>query len=202
MKPLIFLLAIIWLSAAISGAIYITQLENTPADQNLSYPSAFPVESRLKRDPNRATLIFFAHPKCPCTRASLAELSRLTTDLNGKLTTYIVFIKPKGETDDWTDTSSRAAAEAIPDVQVVIDEDDIETDIFHAQTSGLTLLYDRDGSLRFNGGITAARGHEGDNAGRDTIFQIVASADKRNGESFVFGCPLHKKDCAGELIQN
>src|ERR1043166_10197415 len=98
MKPLIFLLAFLWLSAAVSGAIYLSQVESTPADSNVSYPQVFPADSRLEHDPDRSTLIFFAHPKCPCTRASLAELSRLMTDLNGKLRAYVVFITPKGET--------------------------------------------------------------------------------------------------------
>ncbi len=201
MKPLIFLSVIVWLSAAVSGAIYLNRFENTPSEQNVSYPSVFPVESRLERNTARPTLIFFAHPKCPCTRASLRELSRLMTNIDGKVKAYVVFIKPPGESDEWTDTSLRAAAKAISNVQVVIDEENRETNIFNAQTSSLTLLYDKDGNLRFDGGITAARGHEGDSAGSRAIFEIVTSAEDVRGEWFVFGCPLHKKDCDGELIQ-
>ena len=36
---------------------------------------------------------------------------------------------------------------------------------FGAETSGQTLLYDRDGRLLFSGGTTGSRGHDGDNAG-------------------------------------
>ena len=94
-----------------------------------------------------------------------------------------------------------ASAEAIPNVRVLIDEGERETRIFNAQTSSLTLLYDRDGNLRFSGGITASRGHEGDNAGRRAVFEIVAREAAEKIETPVFGCPLHKKDCPGELIQ-
>ncbi len=201
MKPLLFLFVILWLAAAVSGTVYLSQFENIPAEPNASYPAVFPPKSHVERDSVRPTLIFFAHPKCPCTRASLRELSRLLTDIDGKVKAYVVFIKPAGEGDDWTDTPLRAAAEEMSNVEVVIGEENRESNIFNAQTSSLTLLYDHAGQLRFSGGITAARGHEGDNPGRRAIFEIVTAGVDKKGESLVFGCPLYKKDCVGESIE-
>jgi hypothetical protein len=201
MKPLIFLFVVLWLTVAVSGTVYLSRFENTPAEQSAYYPAIFPPESRLELDPVRPTLIFFAHPKCPCTRASLHELARLMANTDGKVKAYVVFIKPAGASEHWTDTDLRTEAEAMSNVQVIIDEESRESNIFHAQTSSLTLLYDRDGKLRFNGGITASRGHEGDNAGSRKIFEIVTSADDMTGEWFVFGCPLHEENCTGELIK-
>ena len=201
MKFLLYFSAILWLSTAVGGVVYLARYENTPAGENVSYPSIFPSESRLERSAERPTLIFFAHPKCPCTRASLRELARLMTDVNGKLHAVVVFSKPKDAGEEWTATDLRANAEAIPNVRVLIDEDERETKIFNAQTSGLTLLYDRAGNLRFNGGITASRGHEGDNAGTRAVFEIVTKEADKTEETAVFGCPLHKKDCEGELMQ-
>ncbi|HLM01507.1 MAG TPA: hypothetical protein VK400_10680 [Pyrinomonadaceae bacterium] len=202
MRFLLFLGNILWLSIAVGGVFYLAQYENTPADKNVSYPLTFPPESRLGRDAGRPTLLFFAHPKCPCTRASLRELERLTAQVDGRLQAYVVFIKPKGESEEWMETDLRTKAEAIPNVRVVIDEDERETRIFGAQTSGLTLLYDRDGNLRFDGGITAARAHEGDNAGSRAIFEIITKDVFKTTETAVFGCPLHKKDCQGGLMEN
>lgn len=200
MKSLLLIGACLWLSAAIGGYLYLTRFENTPDDSTAAYPGAVPPESGLELDPTRPTLIFFAHPKCPCTRASLHELARLMTDTAGKLNAFVVFIKPKDAPADWAETDTRATAESIRGVRVVIDEDERETKIFNAQTSGTALLYDRGGRLRFNGGITSARGHEGDNAGRNAIFEIVSADDAtQTGASPVFGCPLYKKDCPGEL---
>jgi hypothetical protein len=201
MRFLLFLCGLLWLSIACGGVFYLARYENTPGEKNVSYPSIFPPESRIERDAERATLVFFAHPKCPCTRASLRELARLMTDADGKLKAYVVFIKPKDESEEWTQTDLRAYAEAIPNARVVIDEDERETRIFNAQTSSLTLLYDRYGNLRFSGGITAARGHEGDNAGRRAVFEIVTKEAGEMIETLVFGCPLHKKDCQGELME-
>ncbi|HEX8367852.1 MAG TPA: hypothetical protein VF604_04870 [Pyrinomonadaceae bacterium] len=202
MRYLFFLGAILWLSTAVGGVFYLARYESTPADKNFSYPAVFPPESRISRDTERPTLIFFAHPKCPCTRASLRELARLMTDADGKLQAFAVFIKPKGESEEWTETDLRANAEAIPNVRVLIDEDERETKIFNAQTSGLILLYDRAGNLRFDGGITASRGHEGDNAGSRAIFEILTEDAFKTAETAVFGCPLHKKDCRGELMES
>ncbi|HEX9959925.1 MAG TPA: hypothetical protein VGB00_03275 [Pyrinomonadaceae bacterium] len=202
MRFLLFLCIILWLSIAVGGVFYLARYENTPAAQDVSYPAVFPPESRIERGRGRPTLIFFAHPKCPCTRASLRELARLMTDTGGKMQAYIVFIKPAGESEEWTQTDLRASAEMIPNARVLIDEDERETGIFNAQTSSLTLLYDRDGNLRFSGGITAARGHEGDNAGRRAVFEIITEEAGKKVETFVFGCPLHKKDCQGELTEH
>lgn len=202
MKFLLLICAVLWLSIAVWGVVYLAEYKNTPAEEVVSYPAVFPSESLIERDAQNPTLIFFAHPKCPCTRASIRELSRLMADVNGKLQAYVVFIKPKDESKDWTETDLRISAEAIPNVRVLIDEDERETQIFNAQTSGLTLVYDRAGNLRFNGGITASRGHEGDNAGKSAIFEIVMQDAHKTAETGVFGCPLHKKDCQGEVMQN
>ena len=202
MKFLLPLCAILWLSLAIGGVVYLAHYKNTPAEKNSSYPVIFPSESRIERHSEIPTLIFFAHPKCPCTRASLRELARLMADADGKLQAVVVFIKPQGEGEEWTKTDLRASSEMIPNVRVVIDEGERETRIFNAETSGLTLLYDLNGILRFGGGITASRGHEGDNAGRRAIFEIVTRETDNRAETFVFGCSLYKKDCQGELMPN
>lgn len=200
MKFFVSFCVILWFSTVVSGVIYLTRYENTSADTNISYPLTFPPESRIERRTDLPTLIFFAHPKCPCTRASLHELERLMTDVDGKLQVFMVFIKPKDESEEWTETDLRKSAEAIPNVKVLIDEGERETNIFNAQTSGLVLFYDINGTLRFNGGITASRGHEGDNAGRQAIFEIITKEADKSTETFVFGCPLHSKDCKGELM--
>jgi hypothetical protein len=200
MRFLFIFCAILWFSTAVGGVFYLMRYESTPGEGDVSYPSVFPAESNIERDGERPTLIFFAHPKCPCTRASLRELSRLMTDTDDKLKVYVVFIKPKDESEQWTQTDSRSSAEAIPNIHVLIDEDQRETRIFNAQTSGLVLLYDRQGNLRFDGGITASRGVEGDSAGSRAIFEIVTQEVDKTAKSSVFGCPLHNKDCPGESM--
>ena len=62
------------------------------------------------------------------------------------------------------------------------DDDGAEARRFGAETSGQTLLYDARGALAFSGGITGARGHAGDNAGRASLRRadsIASQADRR-----------------------
>ena len=60
------------------------------------------------------------------------------------------------------------------------DDDGAEARRFGAETSGQTLLYDEHGALLFSGGITGARGHAGDNAGRASL---VALLNRGSGRS-------------------
>ncbi len=201
MKSVLFVCVIVWLSLAATGVFYLARFEGTAAQGEVAYPSVFPEASQLRPGDDIPTLIFFAHPKCPCTRAGLRELARLMAEIDGKVTAYVVFLQPKGVEPEWTVTDSFHAATAIPNVQVVIDKDELETTLFNARTSSITLLYDRDKKLRFDGGLTLARGHEGSGPGRNAIFDIVTSDISSSAASPVFGCPLQKKDCSGEVMQ-
>ena len=60
----------------------------------------------------------------------------------------------------------------------------------YALTSGSCFLYDAHGKLLFSGGITSARGHEGDNAGRDAIVKLVHGRPAPQQQTDVFGCAL------------
>lgn len=202
MKIFIVCGALLWLTLSVFGLVYLVRYENTASEKSEFHPAIYPIESTIKRSTEKFTLLFFSHPKCPCTRASLNELSRLIADLNGNLTVYVVFIKPNGVNDDWTNTDLLRKAEEIPNVNVIIDENEIETSLFNAVTSGLVLVYDQSGNLRFSGGVTSSRGHEGNNAGRQAIFEIVSKELKENAETEVFGCSLHDKDCKGEIINH
>jgi hypothetical protein len=174
--------------------------ENTPGPVAVP-PSHWPAESRIQPAADRATLLMVAHPHCPCTRASIGELSRLMTQAQGRVTTYVLFLKPAGSSDDWEKTDLWQSAASIPGVSVVVDDGGVEAQRFQAATSGQTVLYDTDGSLLFNGGITSSRGHSGDNAGRSAIVSLLHTGKAEQAETFAFGCPLQGADseCQGTL---
>ena len=53
------------------------------------------------------------------------------------------------------------------------------------------LVYDVDGRLRFAGGITGSRGHEGDNLGLREVLAIIQGRSTSNTlVNSVYGCPL------------
>jgi hypothetical protein len=58
--------------------------------------------------------------------------------------------------------------------------------------SGTVVLYDGHGRLRYTGGITAARGHEGDNPGERAIVEILMGTRESCSSMPVFGCPIRE----------
>ena len=60
-----------------------------------------------------------------------------------------------------------------PGVSVSSDQEGFEAKNFQSTTSGYVLLYDANGRLLFQGGITGSRGHSGENSGRDAIEAIL-----------------------------
>ena len=153
-------------------------------------PRSWPAEAKVALDPDRPTLLMFAHPQCPCTEATIGELNRLLVRCGGRATVRVLFFAPEHAAEDWTQTDLWKSAAAIPGVSVQIDRDGKTARNFGAQTSGQVVLYDSRGELLFQGGITAGRGHAGDNAGADAIVsRLRAGAGERN-RTAVFGCSL------------
>ena len=134
-----------------------------------------------------------AHPRCPCTRASIGELARITVQVQNKISAYVLFVTPSGSGPDWQDSALRQSAAEIPGVTVLSDTDEIEAQLFGAETSGHTLIFNTVGLLLFSGGITESRGHAGDNVGEDAILTLVKNNPVERNRSFVFGCSLFNR---------
>lgn len=188
-KLMLIASAVLWVFAVSAGLWIMWTYENSPGTA-ATPPARWPAESRVPRVSDRATLIMMAHPHCPCTRASVGELALLMARTQGRVSAYVLLLKPQGMPDNWEKTDLWNSAASIPGVHVLLDEDGIEAERFHAATSGQTLLYDKNGRLLFSGGITAARGHSGDNAGRSAIVSLLMQGESERTETFVFGCPL------------
>lgn len=173
----------------VTGNIWLFVYASTPGAAPHE-ASDWPASSQLELASDRATLVMFAHPKCACTRASLAELARLMARLGSRVRAYVVFMRPTGVDDDWTHTDLVERARAIDGVIAIADTENGESERFGAMTSGTTMLYTADGSLRFSGGVTAARGHEGASVGQQRILDIIESGHTDRQDAAVFGCAL------------
>jgi hypothetical protein len=182
-------LGILWLAAVGAGLRALWDYENAPGVA-AEPADHWPANSPIARVPGRTTLVMLAHPHCPCTRASISELALLMAQCRGRLDAHVLFVKPAGLPEHWERTDLWRRAAAIRGVQVSCDPDGKEARRFHAATSGQVLLYDANGQLRFRGGITAARGHAGDNAGRSALVALVTSGTAPRAQTPVFGCSL------------
>ena len=179
----------LWACAVVAGLGYLVWYSNTPGTTGAP-PRDWPAGSAMQPNTERSTLMMFIHPQCPCTQASLEELSRIIARCKGLADVYAVFVRPPGAPNNWERANNWQTAAAIPDVQMVVDEDGAEARRFGAMTSGHVQLYDSEGNLKFSGGITSARSHAGDNAGADAVQSWLRRGTTDRRETFVFGCPL------------
>ena len=190
------LLSCFWLLALGFGLRNLFSYENTPGATGKS-PESWPTSSRIIRSADHYNLVMLAHPYCPCTRASVNELAAIMAQTQGKLSAYVLFLKPENSSEGWADTKLRRTAAAIPGVTTLTDLAGSEARRFGAETSGHTLLFDPKGRRVFNGGITASRGHAGGNAGESAIVALVNRGETGHSSTFVFGCALTEdKDAA------
>ena len=179
----------IWALAVIAGSLLLTHYSNQPG-KAASAPETWPEVSQVSLTPDQATLLVLLHPQCSCSRATLAELERIMTEVGPKVDTQLIFFESARMDSSWVEGDLWRIAQGIPGVTLIRDTDGTLITQFGAFTSGQTLLYDESGQLLFKGGITAARGHEGDNVGKQALIDILEQRYTSSTESFVFGCSI------------
>jgi hypothetical protein len=179
----------LWLAGIVGGQFLLSRYEAIAGAAG-SPPQLWPKESRITLNRHGHTLVMFAHPRCPCTRASLAELAKLLARSPDSVTPWVVFFKPSVAADDWDQTDQWCTAAKMPGVNVMRDLNGIEARRFQALTSGQTMLYNAAGELVFSGGITLARGHQGDNDGRSSIESLLRQSTPETRHTPTFGCPI------------
>lgn len=200
-KPLVGMAGVVWVLAVVSGFVILTEYQNAPGTP-AEAPTEWPSESNLAPADDKATLLVFVHPHCPCTDATMEELARLMNHVRDSVRARAVFLQPDPFENDWSKTSLWRRAQSISGVTPQLDPGGRETDRFGVATSGQVLLYGSDGTLRFQGGITAGRGHEGDNAGRAALRSMLTGTEPKQHQTFVFGCSMHEDgttSCLGGL---
>ena len=189
--PLIVVASLAWIAVLGIGRRLVVEYESTPTAVGESARS-WPSGSRLPRREGRPTLLMFAHPHCPCTRASLGELRRIAEECPGAAAVTVLFVRPTGAAEGWERSDLFELAGSIPGVTTRVDPLGVEAKRFGAESSGQVVLFDGGGRLLFSGGITQGRGHPGENDGRDAVVARLKGDESRaaRAEAPVFGCPL------------
>ncbi len=171
-----------------TGLILLLRFDFAPGHLAL-VPASWPKAAKLPHCPGRQTLLLFAHPRCPCTLATLEQLRQLLARASVPTDCHVVFLVPTGAEADWNASLIVRTAEAIPHAKVVFDSGP-EIRRFAVTTSGHALLYDSRGQLAYSGGMTFGRGHRGDNPGAEALYQMLNQLPPRNHRAPTFGCPL------------
>ncbi len=180
---------LVWIAFLATGFSILAREEFTPVT-GATTSSTFPKHSALTLAPDVPTLVLFAHPHCPCTRASLHELAELMSSLPHGIAVAVVFTLPKGVPPHWEQGELWQEAATIPGIRVITDQDGQEAGRFGVKGSGHVLLYQPSGQLVFSGGITPSRGHEGDSPGRSAVISLVLEGRSPVHRTPVYGCPL------------
>jgi hypothetical protein len=180
---------VLWLGAVLGGFYLLLEYKAT-AGEIAGAPARWPRSTAATRAEGRPTLVMFAHPHCPCTRASVAELERLVARFP-QISSRVFFLKPEDLPGGWEQTDLWRTASAIPGAQAIRDDEGHEAGRFVALTSGFTAVYDANGDLLFSGGLTSSRGHEGDSFGVRRIASLLTTGTADRRDSPVFGCALH-----------
>jgi hypothetical protein len=158
-------------------------------------PSArWPAASAIERRDGRPEVLLFLHPFCSCSDATVAEIAQFSARRKPGTPApalTILFFRPRGS--GWSPNSLWKKAQSLEAADVRWDDDGQEARRFGARTSGYTLLYSAGGELLFGGGVTASRGHQGDNYGLDHLTASLNSGQKSK-PSRVFGCALGNLD--------
>jgi hypothetical protein len=140
------LVGICWTAVIAFGVMRLWSYEGTPGVA-AQPPTVWPTTSSVIRVAGLPTLVLLIHPKCPCSRATLAELAAIMTDCHGKLAATVLMLRPAGQPISWERTDLWDTAARIPGVTVLSDAGGAEVRRFGAVTSGQALLYEADGRL-------------------------------------------------------
>lgn len=187
------LLIILWLLVCLGGFWMLLVYSNTPGD--LGKPNAgWMIPAGLEVEAEKATLVLFAHPRCPCTRATMSELERLQGDYEDAYSLLVVFYEPIDGGDEWRSTDLWRRARAMENTVAIADPGGVLAMDAGAITSGQLMLMNADGGLEYWGGITASRGHEGESLGGIALRELLGGHDTAHRRTSVFGCSLSADD--------
>ncbi len=191
-KNCLIFCGIAWIVIIFFCIYLLMQYEGFPGEKGRA--PQFLAPNKIIKTTNLPTLILFVHPRCPCTRATINELSIIMTKCKDKVNANVLFFTPTGYPDSWAKTDTYYSTKLIPQVKVYFDRGGKQIKRFHALTSGHVLLYDSSKKLIFSGGITKSRGNIGANLGLYSVIEkIKANKEQKVTETSVYGCSFTKK---------
>lgn len=162
-------------------------------------PRALPPSLSSPSPLARPQLFLALHPRCPCSRATVRELAKILTLAPNASEVTVLMYKPAAEPDSWVNGVLLDECRRLS-CQIRVDPDGHLAVSLGSLTSGHVQLYDTDGRLLYHGGVTASRGHEGDNAGERALVEILRGRPASRKSMPVFGCPIQPDLTKGDSL--
>ncbi|HET6423851.1 MAG TPA: hypothetical protein VFG20_09225 [Planctomycetaceae bacterium] len=182
----------LWVATVIAVFLAVWRYDSLAGSRQTT-PVRWPAASGLTLQ-SSGTCVMFAHPRCPCTRASLQQLQDILSGKPNWHSVQVVLFQPRSASPDWKHSDIVRTVDQMPRVLPYWDEDGRVAALFGAETSGHVVLYDADGRLQFSGGITGLRGHIGPNLGAESLAAIGRGETAANRSTPVYGCSLITPD--------
>ncbi len=139
--------------------------------------------------PSGRRLLVFVHPKCPCSLASVRQLSRIISRDPTLPVEFHLFL-PADASSDWAQGAVWELASRIPTACLELDVDGALAASRHVEFSGHCILLNEHGECLFSGGVTPGRGHEGDSAGGNELLAAILTGRQAAATFDVFGCRI------------
>ena len=143
---------------------------------------------------DRPVVAIFYHPKCPCTRATVRCLQRFSTRFESAPTLIAYAYAPLQSNDDWIESETTANLRLLANTTIVMDREGQIAQRFGAHTSGHVMVFDAEHELLFSGGITPARGHEGEGKAGLSFLDCLNGKRIESSRWPVLGCSLGFSD--------
>lgn len=190
---LVWVLGILaWLALLAGGYAWLLRYSFASGKTSVA-PRNIPADLGIPAQSVRPQLLLALHPRCPCSRATVNELAKILSRAPHCSDVTVLLYKPPNELDSWLEGALLDACRRMH-CQVRPDPGGRLAASLGSLTSGGVVLYDADGKLRYQGGITSSRGHEGDNAGERAIIEILQGHRDSHRSMPVFGCPIQRPD--------
>lgn len=183
-----FLMTTVWSALVCLGFVIQWNYEARPG-MHSELPPVWP--SSLERSDRDFELLVFVHPHCPCSLATVRELSHIVAAQPDSASVRVIAWQPANADSDWKSSRLLTAAREIPGVQVHFDSGGRVSAELGVRTSGQVFLFGKGRLARYSGGITVSRGHEGMNRGRRTVESILTGSPHDSLQTIpAFGCRI------------
>lgn len=178
-------LATLWL-LAIAAGFFVLERHRFAAGEGV--PSMAAAVAPPDATEEKALLVVSLHPECPCSRASVEELDRALVHAPDNLSVRVLMADHPNLPHPVQESAMWRRVARIPGVILEVDPRGQTARAFGLHTSGEVAYYGADGRLRYSGGITGSRGHEGANPGRAQLEKVLRGVEDETVRTVVYGC--------------
>lgn len=186
--PLVFGAIGVWVIMLFAGAGVLGAYAAQEGESGRT-PTTWPTDAGIPSNTTLWTVVLAAHPKCPCTRASISELTQAMADTSEPSRLVVLAYEP-AEEPGFAASPTLNRLGRRDNAIVIVDTDGDIAARFGGLTSGFVAVYDPAGTLRFAGGVTPTRSHTGPNTGAAAVRALLTDETPPAASAPVYGCPI------------